>query len=59
MPENATHVWDIWIADVGATSISFARGRANATDTMQSTYMVRRRFALTSSFRNMPECGTI
>ena|SRR5579863_779443 len=34
LPENATHIWDIWIADVGATGISFARGRANATDTI-------------------------
>lgn len=33
----ATHemqVWDLWIADVGATGISFARGRLNATETM-------------------------
>ena len=27
-------LWDLWIADVGATGISFARGRLDATDTM-------------------------
>lgn len=33
----ATHemqVWDLWIADVGAIGISFARGRLNSTETM-------------------------
>src|SRR5438270_11007502 len=28
------HLWDLWIADVGATGISFARGRLDPTDTM-------------------------
>ena len=28
------HIWDLWIAGVGATGISFARGRMNATDTV-------------------------
>ncbi len=34
MTTQDIHVWDLWIADVGATGISFARGRLNATETM-------------------------
>lgn len=32
--ENKQQVWDLWIADVGATGISFARGRLDPTETM-------------------------
>lgn len=28
------YLWDLWIADVGATGISFARGRMDAFDTI-------------------------
>ncbi len=34
MPTKELQVWDLWIADVGATGISFARGRLDATDVM-------------------------
>lgn len=34
MATNEMQIWDLWIADVGATGISFARGRLKATDTM-------------------------
>lgn len=34
MATQEMHLWDLWIADVGATGISFARGRLNATETM-------------------------
>ena len=34
MPKQEQHIWDLWIADVGATGISFARGRLDATDVM-------------------------
>ncbi len=34
MATHEMHVWDLWIADVGATGISFARGRLNSTETM-------------------------
>ena len=30
----ACHVWDLWIADTGATGISFARGRLAPTETL-------------------------
>ena len=33
-PSKETQIWDLWIADVGATGISFARGRLDATDTV-------------------------
>ena len=32
MPAQETQIWDLWIPDVGATGISFARGRLDATD---------------------------
>ena len=32
MPAQEQQVWDLWIPDVGATGISFARGRLDATD---------------------------
>ena len=32
MPVKEQQVWDLWIPDVGATGISFARGRLDATD---------------------------
>lgn len=28
------YLWDVWIADVGATGISFARGRMDTLDTI-------------------------
>lgn len=34
MPAEQQHLWDLWIADVGATGISFARGRLDRTNTM-------------------------
>jgi LPS sulfotransferase NodH len=34
MSPNQQHLWDLWIADVGATGISFARGRLDPTDTI-------------------------
>jgi len=34
MPAKDQELWDLWIADVGATGISFVRGRLNATDVM-------------------------
>ena len=34
MPAKQQHLWDLWIADVGATGISFARGRLDPTNTM-------------------------
>ncbi len=34
MATHEMHVWDLWIADVGATGISFARGRLDPTETM-------------------------
>jgi hypothetical protein len=34
MNSKEQHIWDLWIADVGATGISFARGRLDATDTL-------------------------
>jgi hypothetical protein len=27
MPTQEQQVWDLWISDIGATGISFARGR--------------------------------
>ena len=32
MPAQEQQVWDLWIPDVGATGISFARGRLDATE---------------------------
>ena len=32
MPAQGQQVWDLWIPDVGATGISFARGRLDATN---------------------------
>jgi hypothetical protein len=32
MAAKEQQTWDLWIADVGATGISFARGRLDATD---------------------------
>ena len=34
MSSKQQHLWDLWIADVGATGISFARGRLAPTTTM-------------------------
>src|SRR2546421_4061184 len=34
MTAKELQLWDLWIADVGATGISFARGRLDPTDTM-------------------------
>lgn len=34
MAHNRQQLWDLWIADVGATGISFARGRLDATDVL-------------------------
>ena len=34
MAAKDIQIWDLWIADVGATGISFARGRLDATDVM-------------------------
>ncbi|GAC1425552.1 MAG: hypothetical protein PVS3B3_26220 [Ktedonobacteraceae bacterium] len=34
MATHEMHIWDLWIADVGATGISFARGHLDATETM-------------------------
>jgi hypothetical protein len=34
MAQHACQIWDLWIADVGPTGISFARGRLNPTDVL-------------------------
>lgn len=37
MPDTSQHtmqVWDLWIPDVAAVGISFARGRLDATETL-------------------------
>ncbi len=34
MAQNACQIWDLWIADVGAVGVSFARGRLNPTDVL-------------------------
>ena len=34
MAAKELHLWDLWIADAGATGISFARGRLDPTDVM-------------------------
>ena len=34
MTAKELQLWDLWIADVGATGISFARGRLDPTDTV-------------------------
>ena len=31
MAQNQCELWDLWIADTGATGVSFARGRLNPT----------------------------
>lgn len=32
MAQSACQIWDLWIADVGAVGVSFARGRLNPTE---------------------------
>lgn len=32
MTQHPLQIWDLWIADTGATGISFARGRLNPTN---------------------------
>ena len=32
MAQQEQHLWDLWIADVGATGINFARGRTAPTN---------------------------
>ena len=34
MPAQEQQMWELWIPDVGATGISFARGRLNSTDVL-------------------------
>jgi hypothetical protein len=34
MTENGQQIWDLWIPDVAAQGISFARGRLDATDVL-------------------------
>jgi hypothetical protein len=34
MAQHACQIWDLWIADVGAVGVSFARGRLNPTDVL-------------------------
>lgn len=34
MAAKELYLWDLWIADVAATGISFARGRIDPTDTI-------------------------
>jgi hypothetical protein len=34
MTAKEQQLWDLWIADVGATGISFARGRLDPTNTL-------------------------
>jgi len=34
MAQHICHVWDLWIADVGPTGISFARGRLDPTNVL-------------------------
>lgn len=34
MAEKTSYLWSLWIAEVGATGINFARGRSNQTDIM-------------------------
>lgn len=34
MAAKEQQIWDLWIADVGATGISFARGRLDSTDVL-------------------------
>ena len=34
MAVKEQQIWDLWIADVGATGISFARGRLDPTDVL-------------------------
>ena len=34
MAAKEQQIWDLWIADVGATGISFARGRLDPTDVL-------------------------
>lgn len=34
MQEKAIQVWDLWVPDIAAQGLSFARGRLNATDVL-------------------------
>lgn len=34
MAQAELHIWDLWVADAGATGVSFARGRLNPTDVL-------------------------
>ncbi len=34
MSQAELHVWDLWVADVGATGVSFARGRLDPTNVL-------------------------
>ena len=34
MAQAELQIWDLWVADVGATGVSFARGRLNPTDVL-------------------------
>lgn len=34
MSQQGCEIWDLWIADVGSTGISFARGRLNPTEVL-------------------------
>jgi hypothetical protein len=34
MAQAELQVWDLWIADVGATGVAFARGRLDPTDVL-------------------------
>ena len=34
MAQNMCQLWDLWIADTGATGISFARGRLDPTEVL-------------------------
>jgi len=34
MAAKEQQIWDLWITDVGATGISFARGRLDSTDVL-------------------------
>jgi hypothetical protein len=34
MAQAELHIWDLWVADVGATGVSFARGRLNPTNVL-------------------------
>lgn len=34
MQNKLCQIWDLWVADVGATGVSFARGRLDPTDVL-------------------------